>query len=72
VSAIPNDIELKYMAVVHPHRLPHGILRSRAIEDHQSDIALALVLKLFSTDGLRAISDVLNHTFCQRVRALNP
>ncbi|CAN5799407.1 radical SAM protein [soil metagenome] len=32
-----------------------GFLRSRQVEAVQEDLALALVLKLFSTDGLRAI-----------------
>ena len=34
-----------------------GFLRSRGIDAVQEDLALALVLRLFSTDGLRAIRD---------------
>src|SRR5436190_11142049 len=34
-----------------------GFLRSRGIDAVQEDLALALVLKLFSNDGLQALHD---------------
>ena len=38
------------------YRLPHGVLRSRGVDAVQEDLALALVLRLLSPEGLRAIA----------------
>ncbi|CAN5290142.1 radical SAM protein [soil metagenome] len=39
-----------------------GFLRSRGVDAVQEDLALALVLKLFSADGLRAIREAIDAT----------
>lgn len=37
-----------------------GFLRSRGVQAHQADLALALVLKLFSVEGLSAVRDEID------------
>ncbi|PKO58183.1 MAG: radical SAM protein, partial [Betaproteobacteria bacterium HGW-Betaproteobacteria-19] len=60
-----SDIPLRVLSVIPPMtqlNTPYpstayltGFLRSRGVDAVQEDLALALVLKLFSRDGLNAI-----------------